>query len=88
MGVFCILATYMLTRIITLEDGPFGFFYALRQEFEFPRCFNCVSVWVAALIALAPSDNFQGWFIYSLAFAGGAVLINSFIERQLDGKQG
>lgn len=84
-----ILATYMLTFMIIQTNGPGGIFYNLRKEtqWEVLTCFPCCSMWVALLLALVPADNFINWMVLALAFAGGATIVDTLIERILYGNE-
>lgn len=81
MIVISILATFMLTHLLTEKDGPEDIFWKLRQRLEALNCFTCTSVWVAALVAVYPADGLYEWLIYLLGLAGGAVLIDWLLKR-------
>lgn len=76
-----ILATWRVTHLLANEDGPFDLivrFRALFGESVLGRmldCFNCLSLWVGAAIALLitrePIDLLLVW----LALSGAACLL-------------
>ena len=84
--VIAALAVYRASRMVAREDGPFNIFYRLRSRVRHwtrgrgdswvwrgITCPLCISVWLAALAALALP--WQGWAWYSLstlAISGGA----------------
>lgn len=78
-----ILATFMLTYLVTGSEGPYGVLYKLRQSLPLFKCFVCTSVWAGGFIALFMTPVFYEWPLFALAFSGGAVLINMFQERWL-----
>lgn len=84
MGVMTLvaaLAVWRLTHLLHAEDGPFAWFARLRQAAartpfaEVFDCFYCLSLWVAAPVALllggAPRELLVSW----LALSGGAILL-------------
>lgn len=81
--VIATLATYWLTIALTQEDGPYGVFYKLRhlKALGALQCFTCSSLWVAAALSLLVASNVLEWVLYTLASAGGAVIIYEVVER-------
>lgn len=76
--VISILATYMLSFLLSETDGPFGIFMRLRniRLMSALSCYNCTAVWVGAFFALYIAEHPLHWFITSLGLSGGAVLIH------------
>jgi hypothetical protein len=79
--VLAVLATWRITHLLAREDGPAsvlarfrvrlgsGFFGSLMD------CFYCLSVWVAAPIALVVSQKPLDWFLALLGLSGAACLL-------------
>jgi hypothetical protein len=76
-----LLATWRLTHLLASEDGPADLIVRFRALLgqsiagKLMDCFNCLSLWVAAPIALLitrkPLDLLLSW----LALSGGACLL-------------
>jgi hypothetical protein len=79
--VLAVLATWRVTHLLASEDGPgdiiFRFRTLLGHGFagKLMDCFNCLSLWVAAPMALFVSRRPTEWFIGWLAISGGACLL-------------
>jgi hypothetical protein len=68
-------ATWRLTHLIALEDGPADAIVKLRvragsgQLGELMDCFDCTSIWVAAgfvpFVARRPGERVVGWLALS-----------------------
>lgn len=79
--VLAVLATWRIAHLVAREDGPARVFGRVRDRFngELGRlvdCFHCVSVWVAALLALFVATRPLDWLVAWLAIAGAASLID------------
>lgn len=82
--VLAVLATWRITHLLVREDGPGDLMVHLRARLGggvFGRlldCFYCLSLWVAAPLALlvvrTPVDLFLTW----LALSGAACLLERF----------
>jgi hypothetical protein len=76
-----VLATWRVTHLLASEDGPADIlvrFRALLGRSIFGKlmdCFNCLSLWVAALAALFVSRRPLEWLFCWLALSGGACLL-------------
>lgn len=73
------LAVYRVSRLITLEDGPFDVFAKIRGKIDPNQrtwigrglsCVLCVSFWIAGLAALIVGASWIEW----LAMAGVIVV--------------
>ena len=82
--VLAVLATWRVTHLLASEDGPADIivrFRALLGESivgKLMDCFNCLSLWVAALAALFVSRKPLEWLFCWLALSGGACLLERF----------
>jgi len=79
--VLAVLATWRVTHLLASEDGPgdivFRFRRLLGQSLagKLMDCFNCLSLWVAAPMALFVSREPAEWLVGWLAVSGGACLL-------------
>jgi hypothetical protein len=90
------LATYRLTRLLVIENGPFDIFLKLRGAMgaydygndgrpysfagELISCPYCTGVWVAILLTLSP--RWLRLIVFSLAVAGIQAALQSWIEEE------
>lgn len=86
-----ILATFRLTELITVDDGPYDMFSRFRKWTgknaykskhhktlaDVVHCRFCVGVWAAIFLAFMPKQ-----VRLVLAAAGGQALIHYFVDRQ------
>ncbi len=76
-----VLATWRVTHLLASEDGPADVivrFRALLGRSIFGKlmdCFNCLSLWIAALAAFFVSRRPLEWLFCWLALSGGACLL-------------
>ena len=79
--VLAVLATWRLTHLLSQEDGPWDLVVRLRRvlgDSVFGRmldCFYCLSVWVAAPLALVVASGWSDRILTWLALSGGACLL-------------
>jgi Protein of unknown function (DUF1360) len=79
--LLAILATWRVTHLLANEDGPADVIFRLRRWLgdwfigSLMDCFNCMSIWIAAPLALFVSRNPVVWFVSWLALSGGACLL-------------
>jgi hypothetical protein len=79
--VLAVLATWRVTHLLASEDGPGDIIFRFRRLLGQGRagklmdCFNCLSLWVAAPMALFVSREPTEWFMGWLAISGGACLL-------------
>src|SRR5207247_9720565 len=81
------LATWRVTHFLAKVDGPADLMVRLRASLgdasagKLMDCFNCLSVWVAAPVALLtcrkPSDRILSW----LALSGAACLMERAVQE-------
>ncbi len=90
-----ILATYRLSRLISIDDGPFDLMFKFRvilggydlDENGIPsswigrgiQCVHCVGFWIALLITIAYTSIYHYWIF--LAIAGGQSFLWSMNNR-------
>jgi hypothetical protein len=79
--VLAVLATWRVTHLLANEDGPADVIFKLRRRLgdgfvgSLMDCFNCMSIWIAAPLALFVSTNPLAWAVSWLALSGGACLL-------------
>lgn len=80
--VLVALATWRLTHLLAEEDGPFDAVLRLRQWVgdgfigRAMDCFHCLSLWLAAPLALFVSREPLAWLLAWLAASGAAGLLH------------
>ncbi len=79
--LLAVLATWRLTHLVTLEDGPGDILANLRQWLgdgflgSLMDCFYCASLWIAAPIAYLLMNRWREWPLLWLALSGAACLL-------------
>jgi hypothetical protein len=87
--VLAVLATWRVTHLLANEDGPADIIVRFRTLLgeslsgKLMDCFNCLSLWTAALAALFVSHRFLEWFVSWLAISGGACLLERFAHEPI-----
>jgi hypothetical protein len=82
-----ILAVWRITHLLNAEDGPWEVFVRLRRIVgegfwgQLLDCFYCLSVWIAAPLALYLGGDWSECFLMWLALSAGAILVENVIER-------
>jgi hypothetical protein len=72
-----ILAAWRLTHLLAYEDGPVDLVLRLRRRAgRLMECFNCISIWVAAPLALFVTREPWELPLTWLALSGGACLLD------------
>ena len=85
--VLAVLATWRVTHLLANEDGPADVIVRVRVWLgdrwigKLMDCFNCLSFWIAAPMALFVSRRPLEWLFTWLALSGGACLL-----QQLNGE--
>jgi hypothetical protein len=75
-----VLATWRVTHLVAREDGPGDLIARLRERLgssaagALMDCFHCLSLWVAAPIALWITARPLDWLMTWLALSGAACL--------------
>jgi len=76
-----ILATWRVTHLLALEDGPADVIVRLRLRLgrsfagSLMDCFKCLSLWIAAPAALFVARKPLDWLFIWLALSGAACLL-------------
>ena len=79
--VLAVLATWRVTHLLASEDGPADMIVRFRKLLgqsiagKLMDCFNCLSLWIAAPVALFVSRRPFEWLLSWLAISGGACLL-------------
>jgi hypothetical protein len=85
--VLAVLATWRVTHLLASEDGPGDVIFRVRRSLgqsftgKLIDCFNCLSFWIAAPMALFVSRQPLGWFMTWLAVSGGACLLERTVRE-------
>lgn len=88
------LATWRLTLLLALEDGPFGVAARLRRFLEGSplgqviECSHCLSLWSAAMVAWPLARSPLHYLYLSLALSAGSILLESLTRREGESKPG
>jgi hypothetical protein len=79
--VLVVLATWRLTHLLAMEDGPGDLVANLRQWLgdgffgKLMDCFYCLSLWIAAPLAFLLTKKWAEWPLVWLALSGAACLL-------------
>lgn len=85
--VLAVLATWRVTHLLANEDGPGDVIVRVRGWLgerwigKLMDCFNCLSLWIAAPMALFVSRQPGEWFLSWLALSGAACLLERLREE-------
>ena len=80
------LATWRVAHLLAHEDGPWDAVLRLRTALgdgvwgRLVDCFHCVSLWVAAPVALAVGRSAGEWVLAWLALSGAACLLQRAVQ--------
>ena len=75
------LATWRIAHLLAYEDGPWDLLFRLRAWLgptlwgKLIDCFNCISIWVAALFAPVLTVRFPEAALIWVALSGAACLL-------------
>jgi len=89
--VLALLATWRVTHLLASEDGPADIIFRIRASMgqsifgKLMDCFNCLSLWIAALAAIFVSRGWLEWILCWLALSGGACLLERIGKRPAEG---
>lgn len=79
--MIAVLATWRVTHLLASEDGPADIIVRFRAWLgeshagKLLDCFYCLSLWVAAPLAVFLSRRWIEWSVAWMALSGGACLI-------------
>ena len=79
--VVAVLATWRVTHLLANEDGPANIIVRFRKLLgqslagQLMDCFYCLSLWIAAPVALFVSLRRLDWLLSWLAISGAACLL-------------
>jgi hypothetical protein len=80
------LAAWRLTHLLAAEDGPFGLVLKLRVRLgngawgQLMDCPYCMSLWVAAPLALLLARDLLGWGLSVLALSGAVCIVEAGLD--------
>jgi hypothetical protein len=84
------LATWRIGHLLAAEDGPGDLFARIRMWLgdgfwgRLMDCFYCLSLWIAAPMALLITRKASEWPLVWLALSGAACLLERATENQSD----
>lgn len=82
-----ILIVWRVTHLFQAEDGPWDLVVRLRQAVgngfwgALMDCFYCLSVWVAAPVAVFVGETPIEWLLLWPALSGAAILLERATDR-------
>jgi hypothetical protein len=88
-----VLAAWRVTHLLAAEDGPFDAVLKLRRRLgtgvwgQLMDCPYCVSLWVAAPLALLLANDPGGWLLSALALSGAVCIIEAALDRLAPNKE-
>jgi hypothetical protein len=86
--LLAVLASWRLTHLLSSEDGPGDLIFHLRAKLgssfagKLMDCFYCLSLWVAAPLALLVTLHFTDWVLTWLALSGAACLLERVTQER------
>jgi hypothetical protein len=78
LGILCV---WRVTHLLNAEDGPWDIVVRLRRHAgngfwgKLMDCFYCLSLWVAAPLAVALGSGVREWLLLWPALSAGAILL-------------
>jgi Protein of unknown function (DUF1360) len=79
--VLAVLAAWRVTHLLASEDGPADVIVRFRALLgqslagKLMDCFNCLSLWIAAVAALFVTRHVLDWLLVWLSVSGAACLL-------------
>jgi Protein of unknown function (DUF1360) len=86
--LLAVLATWRVTHLLSSEDGPGDLVFHLRAKLgasfagKLMDCFYCLSLWIAAPLALLVTFDFTDRVLAWLALSGGACLLERLTQER------
>jgi len=83
-----ILSVWRITHLLQAEDGPWDSVVYLRQKVgegfagQLLDCFYCLSVWIAAPLAIFLGKGLSKSLLLWPALSAGAILLERVTERE------
>jgi hypothetical protein len=87
--ILAVLATWRVTHLLANEDGPADLIVKFRAVLgqslagTLMDCFNCLSLWIAAPVALLVTRRLIDWLLVWLALSGAACLLERLGKESL-----
>jgi len=84
IGILCV---WRLTHLVVAEDGPWDLLARLRRAAgtglwgKLLDCFACMSLWVAAPVAVLVGQSWLERILLWPALSGGGILLQRVVER-------
>ena len=88
-----VLAVWRVTHLLQAEDGPWNVSVRLRRAAgkgfwgRLLDCFSCLSLWVAAAVALLLAGGTTQAILLWLALSGGAIVLNRLLPAEAQWKE-
>ncbi|WP_457426889.1 DUF1360 domain-containing protein [Roseateles sp. P5_E7] len=85
--LLAVLAAWRITHLLAAEDGPFDLVLKLRQRLgtsiwgQMMDCPYCLSLWVAAPLALLLAGDVGSWLLSVLALSGAVCIIEAALDK-------
>jgi hypothetical protein len=86
--VLGILAVWRVTHLLQAEDGPWDLTLRLRRRAgagfwgHLLDCFFCLSLWIAAPVAILIAERWLEGVLLWLALSAGAILLERVTARE------
>ena len=83
-----VLVAWRITHLLFAEDGPWEVIIWLRRQAgagfwgKLLDCFYCLSLWVAAPLALLLASGWTGRLLLWPALSAGAILLERLTSRE------
>ena len=81
------LSVWRVTHLLAAEDGPWQIMVRLRRQAgvgffaELLDCFYCLSIWMAAPVAVLIGEGWRERVLLWLALSGGAIVLERSTRR-------
>jgi len=84
IGTFSV---WRVTHLLAAEDGPWQLMVRLRRRAgegffaELLDCFYCLSIWIAAPVAMLIGEGWREWILLWLGLSGSAIVLERLTRR-------
>lgn len=88
--ILAVLATWRVTHLLAHEDGPADLIVRVRVLLgnslagKLMDCFKCLSLWIAAPVALFVARTTLDWIFTWLAISGAACLLQRWGHEPIE----